>query len=165
MLLRICVLFTMVIILSVLTIIWLASKHDDPRFAKWSWLKRDSIVTSSTTVETLPVVSTSHTSLPAAVIVAPTAQATATPPTVSLTKAQVPITAKPLVASKQIHFIHIPKCGGTTMTTLLRQMQCAADPVSNADCCLNPGFCDWHAHRRCSTIQGCINHFPNRYTN
>jgi hypothetical protein len=61
-----------------------------------------------------------------------------------------------------IHFIHIPKCGGTTMTTLLRQIQCAADPVRNADCCLNPGFCDWHAHRRCSTIMGCINHFPNR---
>lgn len=62
-----------------------------------------------------------------------------------------------------IHFIHIPKCGGTTMTTLLRQIQCTADPVRNADCCLNPGFCDWHAHRRCSTIMGCINHFPNRY--
>jgi hypothetical protein len=61
-----------------------------------------------------------------------------------------------------IHFIHIPKCGGTTMTTLLRQIQCAADPARNADCCLNPGFCDWHAHRRCSTIMGCINHFPNR---
>jgi len=64
--------------------------------------------------------------------------------------------------TKDIHFIHIPKCGGTTMTTLLRQIQCHADPVANADCCLNPGFCDWHAHRRCSTIKGCINHFPQR---
>lgn len=62
----------------------------------------------------------------------------------------------------KIHFIHIPKCGGTTMTTLLRQIQCTADPDRNSDCCLNPGFCDWHAHRRCSTIMGCINHFPNR---
>jgi len=62
----------------------------------------------------------------------------------------------------KIHFIHIPKCGGTTMTTLLRQIQCSADPNRNSDCCLNPGFCDWHAHRRCSTIMGCINHFPNR---
>lgn len=61
-----------------------------------------------------------------------------------------------------IHFIHIPKCGGTTMTTLLREIQCVADPVKNADCCLNPGFCDWHAKRRCATIMGCINHFPNR---
>ncbi len=71
--------------------------------------------------------------------------------------------SKTLTTGDQIHFIHIPKCGGTTMTTLLRQIQCNADPVRNADCCLNPGFCDWHAHRRCSTIMGCINHFPNRY--
>ena len=71
--------------------------------------------------------------------------------------------SKALTTGDQIHFIHIPKCGGTTMTTLLRQIQCNADPVRNADCCLNPGFCDWHAHRRCSTIMGCINHFPNRY--
>lgn len=72
----------------------------------------------------------------------------------------------PLIKQAQngeIHFIHIPKCGGTTMTTILRQIQCAVDPVQNADCCLNPGFCDWHAHRRCSTIKGCINHFPQRY--
>ena len=61
-----------------------------------------------------------------------------------------------------LHFIHIPKCGGTTMTTILRQIECALDPVKNADCCLNPGFCDWHAKRRCAVIQGCINHFPNR---
>ena len=60
-----------------------------------------------------------------------------------------------------IHFIHIPKCGGTTMTVVLRQMQCVIDPVKNVDCCTNPGFCDWHAKRRCATIQGCTNHFPN----
>jgi hypothetical protein len=62
----------------------------------------------------------------------------------------------------RIHFIHIPKCGGTTMTSVLRQIQCSVDPIKNSDCCLNPGFCDWHAMRRCATIQGCINHFPNR---
>ncbi len=61
-----------------------------------------------------------------------------------------------------IHFIHIPKCGGTTMTSLLREIQCLRDPVKNKDCCINPGFCDWHAHRRCDSIKGCINHFPNR---
>mmetsp|Transcript_9573 Transcript_9573/g.15777 ORF Transcript_9573/g.15777 Transcript_9573/m.15777 type:complete len:358 (+) Transcript_9573:290-1363(+) len=64
--------------------------------------------------------------------------------------------------TEEIHFIHIPKCGGTTMTTLLRQLQCHINPVRNADCCVNPGFCDWNAHRRCSSIKGCINHFPNR---
>jgi hypothetical protein len=62
----------------------------------------------------------------------------------------------------EIHFVHIPKCGGTTMTAVLRQIQCNLDPIKNSDCCLNPGFCDWHAHRRCQSIKGCINHFPNR---
>ncbi len=49
------------------------------------------------------------------------------------------------------------------MTAILRQIQCAKDPIKNTDCCTNPGFCDWHAFRRCASIQGCINHFPNRY--
>lgn len=39
-----------------------------------------------------------------------------------------------------IHFIHIPKCGGTTMTIILRQMQCNRDPAKNVDCCTNPGI-------------------------
>ncbi|RYH17556.1 hypothetical protein EON65_28440 [archaeon] len=62
----------------------------------------------------------------------------------------------------EIHFIHIPKCGGTTMTAVLRQLMCNVDEVKNKDCCTNPGFCDWHAFRRCASIKGCINHFPNR---
>lgn len=60
------------------------------------------------------------------------------------------------------HFIHMPKCGGTSMTAVLRQIACAMDPKRNEDCCTNPGFCDWHAHRRCNSIKGCINHFPQR---
>ena len=60
------------------------------------------------------------------------------------------------------HFVHIPKCGGTSMTTVLRQIACRLDPTRNKDCCTNPGFCDWHAMRRCLAIKGCINHFPNR---
>jgi len=63
----------------------------------------------------------------------------------------------------QIHFVHMPKCGGTTMTAVLRQILCTMDSVKNSDCCLNPGFCDWHAFRRCANIKGCINHFPQRY--
>lgn len=61
-----------------------------------------------------------------------------------------------------IHFIHVPKCGGTSMTTVLRQMMCEVDSVKNRDCCLNPGFCDHQSNRRCSVVKGCINHFPNR---
>ena len=46
------------------------------------------------------------------------------------------------------------------MTTILRQVACEVDADRNEDCCTNPGFCDFHAHRRCSSIKGCINHFP-----
>jgi len=63
---------------------------------------------------------------------------------------------------EEIHFIHVPKCGGTSMTSALRAIQCHINPKQNSDCCRNPGFCDWHANRRCATIKGCINHFPNR---
>jgi hypothetical protein len=61
-----------------------------------------------------------------------------------------------------VHFIHVPKCGGTSMTTVLRQMMCQVDPVRNRDCCLNPGFCEHQSNRKCSVVKGCINHFPNR---
>jgi hypothetical protein len=85
-------------------------------------------------------------------------------PELPLQVATIPPTQQPYDKSffQEIHFVHIPKCGGTTMTAVLRQIQCNLDPVTNADCCLNPGFCDWHAHRRCKSISGCINHFPNR---
>jgi hypothetical protein len=45
-----------------------------------------------------------------------------------------------IINRQYIHFIHIPKCGGTTMTIILRQMQCNRDPVKNVDCCTNPGI-------------------------
>jgi hypothetical protein len=61
-----------------------------------------------------------------------------------------------------IHFIHIPKAGGTSMTSILRQVVCQIDQDRNDDCCTNPGFCDWHAFRRCKAIKGCTDHFPNR---
>ena len=64
--------------------------------------------------------------------------------------------------SIDLHFIHIPKCGGTSMTAILRQVLCTIDPERNHDCCTNPGFCDWHAFRRCASIRGCTNHNPNR---
>ena len=60
------------------------------------------------------------------------------------------------------HFVHIPKCGGTSMTAVLRQITCKIDESRNNDCCTNPGFCDWHAKRRCTAIKGCINHIPQR---
>lgn len=61
-----------------------------------------------------------------------------------------------------LHFIHIPKCGGTSMTAVLRQVACELNKGKNVDCCTNEGFCDWHAHRRCAAIKGCTDHFPQR---
>lgn len=85
-----------------------------------------------------------------------------TPPPVSLPTKTASTPARRELDFSEIHFIHIPKCGGTTMTTVLRQLMCNVDEVKNKDCCTNPGFCDWHAFRRCAPIKGCINHFPNR---
>lgn len=62
----------------------------------------------------------------------------------------------------QLHFMHIPKCGGTSMTAVLREVMCDASPDHMKDCCTNPGFCDTHAMRRCAAIKGCVNHFANR---
>jgi hypothetical protein len=41
--------------------------------------------------------------------------------------------------SSELHFIHIPKCGGTSMTAILREVVCKANPIENVDCCTNPG--------------------------
>lgn len=62
-----------------------------------------------------------------------------------------------------MHFIHIPKCGGTSMTAILRQISCELDKEKNVDCCTNPGFCDHNDNKRCAVIRGCINHFPQRF--
>ena len=69
---------------------------------------------------------------------------------------------KPDLSWPNIHFIHIPKCGGTTLTAILRAMQCVRDPILHKDCCTNPGYCDWWSKQRCESIKGCTDHFPNR---
>ena len=48
------------------------------------------------------------------------------------------------------------------MTGILRQVACTIDPDRNKDCCTNPGFCDYNDNKKCNSIRGCINHFPNR---
>jgi hypothetical protein len=142
---KICILFTAAILLSVSLFFWLASNvavHEDA-------------------VKTKVEIAVTK---PPTVVVGKNQSLSQTPGTSPRNPVQItqPVSQTQVATGDTIHFIHIPKCGGTTMTTLLRQIQCTADPVRNADCCLNPGFCDWHAHRRCSTIMGCINHFPNR---
>jgi hypothetical protein len=41
--------------------------------------------------------------------------------------------------SFDIHFIHVPKCGGTSFTAVLREVACKIDGSRNNDCCTNPG--------------------------
>ena len=81
-------------------------------------------------------------------------------------------------ASRELHFVHVPKCGGTSVTKVLRRMACVlngGEPSKNAkgarqweasgklqlDCCSPPGFCGAPEKRTCKLIKGCVNHFPN----
>jgi hypothetical protein len=59
----------------------------------------------------------------------------------------------------RLHFGHVPKAGGTSMTILLRQLMCEQDPEANKDCC-TPGIC--YFKRPCNVIAGCYGHLPNR---
>lgn len=151
-LLKICILFTTVILLSSFLLYCLTISKEQQETFKPVEVKlanvdrKDSLRTAN-----VPVIDTDAKAVIKQQVV-PTAL-----------KAISPSSPVQVTTGETIHFIHIPKCGGTTMTTLLREIQCKADSERNKDCCLNPGFCDWHAHRRCSTIMGCINHFPNRF--
>jgi len=60
-------------------------------------------------------------------------------------------------------FIHVPKCGGTAFTSLLRKIQCHRNSTAHPDCCRNPGSCYIKGFRRCISILGCVSHFPRRY--
>jgi len=41
----------------------------------------------------------------------------------------------------EIHFVHVPKCGGTSITRVLRRMECAMHngTAETMDCCNSPG--------------------------
>ena len=64
------------------------------------------------------------------------------------------------------HFVHVPKCGGTAMSSVLRRMMCVknAPAVGNetrpyeVDCC-KPGSCD-PPGRKCDALYGCSGHSP-----
>lgn len=100
--------------------------------------------------------------VPLATTTAATATAVSTTPAIATSREVRLLWSKKSQGAFDIHFIHIPKCGGTSMTAILRQVSCLVDKERNADCCLNPGFCDWHAMRRCTAIKGCTNHIPQR---
>jgi hypothetical protein len=61
----------------------------------------------------------------------------------------------------KMHFIHVPKCGGSTMSSMMRHIMCLKDPAANAECC-TAGAC--HKHNPCKAISGCFDHYPNRLT-
>jgi hypothetical protein len=51
-----------------------------------------------------------------------------------------------------LHYVHMPKCGGTTTSTVLREVACAINPTVNTDCCTNPGWCETHYNRGCKVL-------------
>ena len=67
------------------------------------------------------------------------------------------------VDANRMLFIHVPKCGGTAFTSLLRKIQCHRNSTAHPDCCRNPGSCYIKGFRRCISILGCVSHFPRRY--
>lgn len=64
---------------------------------------------------------------------------------------------------KGMHMVHVPKCGGTSMTKILRRMACVLNggTAQSYDCCHRPGFCGVPEQRTCKAIRGCTMHFPN----
>ncbi len=83
-------------------------------------------------------------------------------PGIKYPEAQALLPFKKTKGSFDMHFIHVPKCGGTSMTAILREIACKMDPNRNTDCCTNPGFCDWWTFQRCASIRGCTSHIPQR---
>ncbi len=67
---------------------------------------------------------------------------------------------KPEIDFDKMHFVHVPKCGGSTMSSILRKIMCDRNPVENAECCV-PGIC--HRRTPCKSISGCYDHYPNRF--
>eukprot|EP00912_Choanoflagellata_sp_UC4_P000289 UC4_evm8s179 len=71
--------------------------------------------------------------------------------------------------SAEIHFIHVPKCGGTSLTASLRRFMCdkfkrSKGLIGAEDCCINPGFCEKSIGQSCKSIAGCQMHFPHLKT-
>lgn len=60
-----------------------------------------------------------------------------------------------------LQFIHVPKCGGTTFSSLLRQFQCLSNPQYHSDCCIGVAFCDPSNNVWCKSIMGCYDHGIN----
>lgn len=69
-------------------------------------------------------------------------------------------------AKRVVIFVHMPKCGGTALTTVLRRMGCEANRAefyaATKDCCANPGFCQRAKGRQrtCQALLGCYGHQP-----
>lgn len=73
-----------------------------------------------------------------------------------------------LLSAPRVHFVHVPKCGGTSAVTSLRaimchQFQASHGELGSKDCC-KPGFCQLDLvpgrSRVCQTVAGCTGHFP-----
>jgi len=69
--------------------------------------------------------------------------------------------------SSFLHQVHIPKCGGTSYSAVLRRAVCSillrklpALSESDIDCCENPGMCSRPTRICDHAMTGCHNHIP-----
>ncbi|KAJ1461677.1 hypothetical protein M885DRAFT_558114 [Pelagophyceae sp. CCMP2097] len=68
----------------------------------------------------------------------------------------------PVSGKQVVIFVHVPKCGGTALSAVLRRLACAANGIGS-ECCVHPGFCQkgkGDVHRVCPEILGCHGHLP-----
>ncbi|GMI59473.1 hypothetical protein ScalyP_jg4579 [Parmales sp. scaly parma] len=80
---------------------------------------------------------------------------------------------KKKIYNSLIHVVHVPKCGGTSLSSTLRRASCilssdsepSSFPLVGSDCCVNPGPCERNDQRTCDKIlTGCHNHIPDLLT-
>ena len=57
------------------------------------------------------------------------------------------------------HFTHVPKCGGTALSSALRRFMCVRNGVDEEMDCCHPGSCD-NRRSPCRAILGCTDHVP-----
>jgi len=59
------------------------------------------------------------------------------------------------------YMMHVPKCGGTAFSSVVRRVMCELNEGDETVDCCNPGLCDVWTNRSCKGLAGCTGHVPN----